>query len=68
MRYWRFPKSGPVNSVQSCSNDEHVPPGAKEITEDYFNNYLSGLPVEPVVPRRDIWKEIDDINLRLDAL
>ena len=47
MRYWKFVEAGETKSVQSCSNDEHVVPGAVEIDEAEFRAFLATLPPIP---------------------
>lgn len=49
MRYWRF-----NNGVQSCSNDNHRPPGATEIPMADFEAFIAALPPpEPPPPAID---------------
>lgn len=62
MRYWKF-----VDSVQSCSNDAHVPAKATEITREEFDAYLSALPSTPPAPTRDTLKELEDNIIELRA-
>jgi hypothetical protein len=47
MRYWRRPKTGAIQTVESYSHDLDIP-GAKEITREDYDAFLAALPaVEP---------------------
>ncbi len=61
MRYWKFADG----SVQSCSNDSHVVPGATEITAPEFDSIIAALPKVAPVPTRDPLKELDDLKAKL---
>ena len=69
MKYWKWIDSkGKTTTVQSCSNDKNNIAGAVEIMEKEFNVYIDSLPkpvIQPVLPPRDLLKELDDMKQRL---
>jgi len=65
VRYWKFTNP---DSVQSCSNDKHMVPGAKEISKVEFNNFIASLPVPPTpAPVRDLLQELDALKAKMEA-
>lgn len=68
MKYWKLlDKDGCICSIESHSNDHKVPNGI-EISKEEYDNYLASLPKEAPQSIRNLFAEIDDIKVRLEAL
>jgi hypothetical protein len=65
MRYWRF-----TDSVQSCSNDNHVPQDAVETSKKDFELFIASLNPEPIkLPAKvDMIVELNALKIRIENL
>ena len=68
MRYWaREDEVGNTTTVESYSHDFDVK-GAVEITQREYDEFIASLPkLEPELVR-DLAKEIDDLEARIEEL
>jgi hypothetical protein len=67
MRYWKRVKAGKTTTVESYSHNLDIP-GAKEITEQEYNDFIASLPEPVMEPPIDVRQEIANIKARLDTI
>ena len=68
MRYWkRINQDGETRTVESYSHSLDIE-GAIEISEEEFDAYIAFRPVIQPAPPRDLTKEIDDLEARINKL